>query len=283
MMDAFVPRFRATEESLLAGLHWQLEQYGCVAVPAGFRAYRGAQAAALLAETEPGQDADGADAAAESKTGPNKVDENGRTVSGVANVLSISRSGIRLSIKGLDLDHYNQHNPVVLAGHRTISAGLLPGAIGTVERAYKAKEQTELRFRNLRFDTDPIAEAWYQKVLSGTVRMVSVGFLPLEVEVATETVGSGNNKREVVFLDIPSAELLEISVVAIGANRGALIGQFGQHAHERLAQVEAAVARLLSALGATESADESAMTKAIARLEKAAGAFHGQPSNGVHV
>lgn len=268
-MDIVVPQFRATEQSLLAGLHWQMSEFGCVTAPAGFRAYRGARADALFTEKGLTQDVE----AILQGTGPNKVNEDERAVSGVANALSISRSGIRLSIKGLDVSYYNQDNPVVLANHRPISLDLMPGAIGTVERAHKAKEQTELRFRNMRFDTDPIAEAWYQKVLSGTVRMVSVGFLPIAVDLATETVGSGKDKREIVFLDIPASELLEISVVAIGANRGALIGQHGQNTYERLAQVEAAVARLLAALGVSESSDEATVAAAMARLEKAAAAY----------
>ncbi len=278
-MDIFTatPQFKATEQSLLAGLHWQMEEFGCVTMPAGFRVYRGAQADALFTEEGLKHEAPTAllSSPAIEAQGKGKAGDEERTFSGVANVLSISRSGIRLSIQGMDISYYNRDNPVVLANHRVITAELLPGAIGVVERAYKANEQTELRFRNMRLDKDALAEAWRAKVLSGTVRMVSVGFLPLEVELASETIGSGKNKREVVFLDIPASELLEISVVVIGANRGALIGQFGRNTYERLAQVEAAVGRLLAALDKAGESEDTA-TAALARLEKAAAVFQQQ-------
>lgn len=181
------------------------------------------------------------------KVGPNKVDTANRCVNGVANVLSISRTGIKIHLDGMDLEAYHQ-NPVVLAGHSQIADNLMPGAIGTIEKVTRTNNQTELRFRNMHFDEDPLSDAWYQKVLNGTVRMTSVGFVVLEWEVAVEVVGSGKDKKERVYIDIPRSELLEISVVPIGANRGALFGQLPHYLLNRIAAAEQRATELQQAI-----------------------------------
>lgn len=160
----------------------------------------------------------------EKGTGPNGVDEKKRSVSGVANAESMSRSGIIVRIDGLDVQRYNNDNPVVLAGHEYIGAGLEPGAIGTIERVTKADDKKVLRYKNMTFDTDPISEMWYQKVLKGVIRMTSIGFLPIDWEYKQDEVGKGKEKREIWYIDITQSELLEISVVPVGANRFAVIG-----------------------------------------------------------
>jgi len=257
-------RSKLTEQHLLDAFHCALDSAGCIAVPAAFQ----------VLPPEPDEPTGRTEAAL---TGPNKVNEADRTVSGVANVFSVSRTDLRLHIDGLDVTHYNQWNPVVLASHCAVSSNLMPGAIGRIEKVYKAAEGTELRFRNMKFDTDALAEAWYQKVLAGTVRMVSVGVLPIEWSVQRETVGKGKAKREIVFLDMPESELLEISVVAIGANRGALIGQTSPYALlERVAASEQRAAALHDAIAtflksehtaAAEQARVQLMT-AVARFQR---------------
>lgn len=224
-----VPQSKLTGSYLQEAFCAELEQTGCAQLFSHF---------ALSPDPEAHAEA--------SRTGPNGVNEADRTVSGVANAFSISRSGIRVHLDGLDLSHYAK-NPVVLASHRSVSADLMPGAIGQIERVYRAEDNAVLRFRNLKFDTDPLAEAWYQKVKSGTVRMVSIGFIPLEWNLESEVVGRGKDKKEVPFIDIPQSELLEISVCAVGANRGAYIGHDQQLA-QRLATLEAQTAKLQQAL-----------------------------------
>jgi hypothetical protein len=248
-MVIHVPRSILTERTLLDAFHVELDATGRIALPAHLRITP--QRILTRAELEEcGSDEPSEGGAEASSTGPKRVNEADRSVSGVANVLSISRSGIKLHISGLELEHYNKCNPVVLAAHEQVAfSTLMPGAIATVERAYKAKQQTELRFRNMTFDTDPLAEAWFQKVLKGIVRMVSVGFLPIEWNVQREEEGRGKDKREIVYIDIPQSELLEISVVPIGANRGALIGQHSAHVLlERIAAAEQRTAELQQAI-----------------------------------
>lgn len=268
-----VPRSQLTDSALRDAFHMELDSAGYIRMPARFQTFCCGQLAlgSELAE------AFEAGAEASKTTGPNKVNEADRTVSGIANVESISRSGIKIHLDGLDLTSYHQ-NPIVLAAHSAFAySTLMPGAIGTVEKVFKARQASELRFRNLKFDTDPIAEAWYQKVLCGTVRMVSVGFLPLEWTFVSETVGKGKDKREISYIDIPKSELLEISVVPIGANRGAFIGQTPPYQLlERISRAEQRAAELQKALEAfVASTKQSAADAARERLLNAVKQFGG--------
>ena len=145
-----------------------------------------------------------------------------RAVNGVASVEAISRSGLKILLSGLDLTHYNKFNPVVLAGHcQYVPATLEPGAIGTVQKVTKSADT--LRFRNMVFDTSPLAEAWYQVVRKNIVRMVSVGVRPIEVEYIEEEVGKGRNKRLQRYICLLQSELVELTVCVVGANHGAMI------------------------------------------------------------
>lgn len=145
-----------------------------------------------------------------------------RSISGTASVEEISRSGLLIRIAGLDLTHFNENNPIVLAQHQTIAYGtLMPGAIGTVEKAFKTHGGSALKFRNMTFDTDPISDAWYQKISKGIVRMVSVGVVPIEVRYVEETIGKGAKAKRICYVELVESELLDISPVCVGANRGA--------------------------------------------------------------
>ena len=197
-----------------------------------------------------------------------------RSVNGVANVERISRSGHKFSMSGADLSSF-QANPVVLAGHMQMSlSSLIPGAIGVVEKVSKHKDQ--LRFKGMKFDSDPLSELWFQKVASRTIRMVSIGAHAIEWDIAHEEVGRGKNKRAVPFIDVSEWELVEISVVPIGANQGAMINpprgqqlQTLDNVAKRIDDVHAAL-RLLA-----EQQDGTAVTTSlrniIGRLDAIAG------------
>lgn len=147
-----------------------------------------------------------------------------RRVNGVASVEEISRSGLKIVLNGLDLTHYNKHNPVVLVHHHQYAPDtLMPAAIATVQRVSKSGDT--LKFRGMEFDTDPLAEAWYQKVLKNVVRMVSLGVRPIEYEFVEEEVGKGRNKRIIRYVCCLESEMIELSVATIGANRGAMINR----------------------------------------------------------
>jgi len=179
------------------------------------------------------------------------LNEEARSVDGVASVESISRTGHLFRIAGMDIRAYNERNPVVLACHRQMSDGLLPGAIATVRHAYKRGDT--LGFKGMTFDSDPIADAWWQKVRKGIVRMVSIGALPIEWDIAETTTG----KKTVRFIEITESELGEISVTPLGANRGAYFDNArrgSQAVDARLSDLEAKVEQLLATNAKRESA-----------------------------
>lgn len=164
------------------------------------------------------------------------IDTKNRRVNGIANVESISRSGWLIRLDGLDLKQYRK-NPVVLASHMAFSfSTMMPGAIGTVGQV--SKSEKAIAFKNMAFDEDPLAEAWWQKIVNRTVRMVSIGFLPLEWQYVEESPKKKGD-APLRYIEIPRSELLEISPVAVGANRGAFIDT-GRELATILAKEEAA-------------------------------------------
>ena len=146
--------------------------------------------------------------------------DKSRAVSGIASVEEISRTWWMIRVNGIDLTHF-KNNPVALAQHRQVVPFTLePAAIAMIERVWKSG--TTLKFRNMVFDTDPLAEMWLGKIMRGFVRMVSIGFIPHEFEYA-QTEPKNKNERPIGFIDVIKSELTEISPVVIGANRGAFI------------------------------------------------------------
>jgi len=202
---------------------------------------------------------------------------NDRCVNGVASVEAISRSGLKILLSGLDLTHYNKFNPVVLAGHsQYVPLTLMPGAIATVERVSKSGDT--LKFRKMRFDTDPLAEAWYQKVTKNIVRMVSVGVRPIEMEYVEEEVGKGRNRRIERYICLVESELIELSVTVIGANIGAMIdrqpdrddGQAFDALAKELASLRTAVDALQSAAAFGETYGDASFPDAAFIVERGA-------------
>lgn len=148
------------------------------------------------------------------------IDPKRRSVNGTANVEEVSRTLWLIRIEGLDIRQYRK-NPVVLASHCQYAPGtLMPGAIGTVGSV--AKKDKALIFKNMVFDDDPLSEAWFQKIVKQIVRMVSIGFLPIEWGLVEEPPKkTGGQPRW--YIEISKSELLEISSAPVGANRGAFI------------------------------------------------------------
>ncbi len=152
------------------------------------------------------------------ESGHNK--DKKRSINGIASTEEISRSGIFIDISGIDVRPFKK-NPIVLASHYAQVFDLTPGVIGAV--GLIAKRNNSLLFKHMVFDTDPLSEAWFQKIQKGFVRMVSIGIMPIKMEIEEKIVGKGKSQRTIQFLNISKSELLEISPTAIGANRGAFI------------------------------------------------------------
>lgn len=149
------------------------------------------------------------------------IDQKARSVSGTASVEEVSRTRLFIDVEGIDLSGFKK-NPVVLAGHHdVVPSTLMPAVVALVGSI--SKKEGSLIFRNMTFDQDELSEAWFQKITRGFVRMVSVGIVPQDAEFVEEEVGRGDKKKLIRYVRVNQSELVEISVVPIGANRGAFI------------------------------------------------------------
>lgn len=106
---------------------------------------------------------------------------------------------------GLILDYYRQ-NPVFLWAHAP--------HIPPIGRSTESKLNELGKFQiKVKFDLDDeFASKVYKKYRKGFMKMVSIGFLPIELE-------ERENSRGFVFLE---SEIMEVSAVPVGSNREAL-------------------------------------------------------------
>jgi HK97 family phage prohead protease len=116
---------------------------------------------------------------------------------------SIDRMGDSISQDGIRLDSYRA-NPVVLWSHDSSS---LPIGKATSISVVGGNLVATMVFNGTR-----MAQAVEQAVRSGSVRMCSIGFIPL----AWEPLKQGGIRFDV-------SEMLEFSITPIGANRDALL------------------------------------------------------------
>lgn len=150
------------------------------------------------------------------------VDAQNRTATFYVSSGEIDRYGEIVSPEAFDDETIAafMQNPVMLAGHQHSGWGGEPTVIGhwlSVKRSGKRIEAT------CTFASTELAEDYWKLVQDGSLRACSIGFMVREWEM--REVGSGNNKMRVrVFTKI---ELLEISIVAVPANRQALMKAAG--------------------------------------------------------
>jgi hypothetical protein len=141
--------------------------------------------------------------------------EKSRTIPFVFSTGDVDRHNSRLNMAGWDLDGFNkngiagfQHdvygdnlmsdpNPDLIIGpaRAWLESGVLVGTINF--------EEPEI---------NPLAEKIFRKVLKGTLKAVSVGFIE---------IGKGYTDKEGVY-NFKGQELLEISIVAIPSNKNAI-------------------------------------------------------------
>ena len=96
--------------------------------------------------------------------------------------------------------------------------------IGTAKARVEGKKLVgEITFEN--GDINPIAEKIFQKVLNGTLRCVSVGFMPLERGKFGEGEEALGGKNETYYYG--RCELLEISVTPMPSNKNAMVRSVG--------------------------------------------------------
>jgi len=128
----------------------------------------------------------------------------------------IDRHRTIIEPEGLRVEHFRDDNPVVLWQHGIDPMrGELP--IGRVEQL-NYNESRNAWIARIRFNEDDFSQRIRQMVDDGYLNMSSIQFDPNGSEMREE---DGDRVR--VYTD---AELLEVSIVSIGSNRGALHERF---------------------------------------------------------
>lgn len=154
-----------------------------------------------------------------------KVEENveeTRTIEFVASDESRDSHHTVVPVSGWDLDRFNRNG---IIGYQHNVYGDLCGnedpdrVIGTGEARIEGKELI-VRITFEPADINPLAEKIFRKVLHGTLKAVSVGFVP----TAEGHWGEGDEAKKGVneTYYFAGQELLEVSVVNIPSNKNAL-------------------------------------------------------------
>lgn len=183
------------------------------------------------------------------------------------------REGDSVSVEGWDLAAY-MRNPVVLWGHDGHS---LP-----IGRCVEIGVEGEALVATVEFlpadvpERGAFAEAVLRMLRDGFLSAVSVGFRPLEYDVATSRQGEDDWWAPLNFI---RQELLEFSVVSIPCNPEALIDPAERRVPQATPAVPAAVAEPVPAPeadadkeagGAAKQAEAAAQKRARDRLERRA-------------
>lgn len=122
----------------------------------------------------------------------------------VVSTNSLDRHGERLSIKGLDIKHYNG---VVLLNHNY--SDLPIGRSTLLKKKIDGDSEALISRTEFAIDQNPVAETVYKLVRDGFMPDVSIGFIPFEWDSESETW--------------TKSEMIEYSHVTVGANRDAKV------------------------------------------------------------
>ena len=134
-----------------------------------------------------------------------------RTITFVLSTPEVARDGHTLAANGWDTESY-MRNPVVLFAHDNSSTDTV---IGRMDRIWTDGDRLTGQVRFMEASLNPLAETVYQMVRQGFLSAVSVGFIPLDGKPAK---GRGHGA-----FDFTRQELLEVSVVPVGAHPAALV------------------------------------------------------------
>ena len=152
---------------------------------------------------------------------PDNVEET-RTIEFVLSTESKDRHGTVLNIDGWDLKKYNS-NPIVGYQHDVYGDNWFtkpdPDSVIGIGKVWKEDKKLIGSVKFEPAEINPIAEKVFRKVLFGSLRAVSVGFLPTG-KGKMETVGN-----ETIYY-YGTRELLEFSIVNIPSNADALKRKF---------------------------------------------------------
>lgn len=145
-----------------------------------------------------------------------KVNEESRMVTFVASDNSMDGHGTILPVDKWELARF-EGNPVIGYQH-TISYSNDPDDVIGTGRAYIEGDQLLIDITFEPEDINPLAEKIYKKVLHGTLKAVSVGFLPTK----DGHMGDKTRGEDPAAYYFDGQELIEVSVVNIPSNKNAL-------------------------------------------------------------
>lgn len=130
--------------------------------------------------------------------------------------------GTVLPVDGWVLDRFEK-NGIAFFNHNSYSSDP-DQAIGTA-RAWIENGKLVGYIQFEKEEVNPLAEKVFKKVLGGTYKTVSVGFLPLERGSFGKGDEAAGEKNETYYYG--KRELLEISIAPIPSNKNALVRSLG--------------------------------------------------------
>jgi len=143
------------------------------------------------------------------------VDREARTVTVVASDATLDRMGDTIDPAGWDTAAYDA-NPVVLQDH----VYRIENIVGQAERTWVEGGRLMQRHRIDPPETNPEAAAVWSRILSGSLRAVSVGFRSIDWRKRKDENGEWTGG-----IDFLKQELWEVSWVAVPANPAALMAE----------------------------------------------------------
>jgi hypothetical protein len=162
--------------------------------------------------------------------------EETRTVEFIISSAARDRHDSILNMKGWELDNFNR-NPIVGYQHNVYGGNMCnaanPDDVLGPGRAYLEKDLLigEVTFETK--DINPQAEKIFRKVLNGTLRATSVGFLERGTGEMKKTIDEKGNVVDQVY-HFAGQELLEFSIVNIPSNPEAVGRSIAHHADAAL-------------------------------------------------
>jgi len=136
-----------------------------------------------------------------------------RTLEAIASTNTVDREGDLILPSAFELAAFLK-NPVILANHTYYTSNGAPTVIGKVLNIQATDNALEF---TMQFAQTDLAEEYFQLYKDGFMNAFSVGFIPKKY-----TYPEDNNSQKDVRRIFTEVELLEISCVAIPANREAL-------------------------------------------------------------
>lgn len=158
-----------------------------------------------------------------------KGNEENRTVTFVASTYDKDRHGTILNQKNWNLDNFNA-NPIIGYQHNVYGESSTPNPDDQLGygRAYVDGKELLIDITFEPAEINPLAEKIFKKIQHGSLRAVSVGFVPLKDEK-----GSYGEERDGAF-HFHGQELLEVSVVNIPSNPKALKKSLDEMSEEEM-------------------------------------------------